>query len=626
MSSCCPQIVRSIDSDSDGLVSAEDFKKAFYVDGDEDDILSDMTQTDLAKRDAVVIEQRPIEELSQESDDVDEDILPVPIEIVQQFKVAVEDVSSYREVWTSEGTMARSEVSVWAPDDEEDLTADKVRVCVGHYASQGFGKPASGQMLLVKDGSVGMMTFSSEHMKSVIHTYMPHPKRFKQVWNKQKGNKKFFAWRPISPSSKFVPLGHVCTTTDEEPPTSCVRLVPKKWVVPYQKAPSLVWDDSGTGGRPGSIWSNKQGPVLVTQGHEPPTETRYKLKKKSFAVDPSDVESMKAQPQESEYDVDAVDPGLELSADYEFVWNEDGSGASRDASAWRPKLADGGVWFGDYVHSSDDRPRVGTLMCAADHPRMFAAPESFELVCQKKKGDHKMFGWRAVAPSPQYVQLGDIITTTPQEPTDLPFRCVHKSLLRAVQGRKQIWTDEGGMFSRGEKVAIWESPAMAERVSTMLLVNDFESEPKPTAPRAVGTAGLSKPMFYQLKPAFTPIEARPMAMAVKDYFPEQEPGSDETLLQLKQFEYITILDEHPEAGWWTGYSNRKPGRVGLVPHNYVKRIPTTLCEAQYRWPQVGQPPTDGDLTFEPGQQIIATETNGSWWHGFVKTAPEVNGK
>ena len=121
MSSCCPQIVRSIDSDSDGLVSAEDFKKAFYVDGDEDDILSDMTQTDLAKRDAVVIEQRPIEELSQESDDVDEDILPVPIEIVQQFKVAVEDVSSYREVWTSEGTMARSEVSVWAPDDEEDL-------------------------------------------------------------------------------------------------------------------------------------------------------------------------------------------------------------------------------------------------------------------------------------------------------------------------------------------------------------------------------------------------------------------------------------------------------------------------------------------------------------------------
>lgn len=620
------QIVRSIDSDLDGLVSKADFKRAFYADGDEDDVLSELTDTDLSKRD-VVIEQRPIDELSQDADEIDEDVVPAPASIVRQFKVMVETVPSYSEVWTSEGTMARSEVSVWAPDVEEDLESDKTRICVGHYASKGFDQPSGGQMLLVKDGNVGLLSFSSDHMKSVVHTYMPHPKRFKQIWNKQKGDKKLFAWRPISPNpSKFVALGHVCTTTDEEPPTSCIRLVPKKWVNPCQKDPPIVWDDSGTGGKPGSIWSSKKGPALVTQGHEPPSEERYKLKSDSFTIDPGDVESMQVKLVDGECDADAVDPGFELSADYEFVWNEDGSGASRDASAWRPRLPEGGVWFGDFVHSSDDRPRAGTLMCPSDHPKMFAAAESFELVCQKKKGDHKMFGWRAVPPSPQFVQLGDIITTTAQEPKELPFRCVHKSLLRKVPGRKQIWTDEGGLFSRGEKVAIWESPALVERASTMLLVNDFEAEPKPTAPRAVGPAGLSKPLFYQLKPAFTPIEARPMAMAVKDYFPDQEPGSDGSLLTLHKFDYITILDENPEAGWWTGYLNRKPGRIGLVPHNYVRRLPTTLCKAQYRWPQQGQEPKQGDLSFAPGQLIIATETNGSWWHGFVKANPDVVGK
>lgn len=623
------QIVRSIDSDSDGLVSKQDFKQAFYVDGDEDDVLSELrrTDTDMSKRDDVVIEQRPIDELSRHADEIDEDVLPVPTSIIRQFKVMAADVPSYSEVWTSEGAMSRREGSVWAPAIDEDLTAYKTHICVGHYATSGFDKPSGGQTLLVKDGSVGALSFSSDYMKSVIQTYMPHPKRFHLIWNKQKGDKKLFAWRPISPSpSKFVALGHVCTTTDEEPPTSCVRLVPKKWVIPDQGDLPSVWDDQGTGGKMGSIWSSKKGPALVTQGHQPPSDVRYKLKTDSFTVDPSDLESMQVKLADSEYDADAVDPGFELSADYEFVWNEDGSGASRDASAWRPRLPEGGVWFGDFVHASDDRPRTGTLMCPVDHPKMFAAAESFELVCQKKKGDHKMFGWRAVPPSPLFVQLGDIITTNSQEPKELPFRCVHKSLLRKVPGRKQIWTDEGGFFSRGEKVAIWQSPALVERASTMFLVNDVEAEPKPTAPRVVGSAGLSKPLFYQLKPAFTPIEARHMAMAVDDYIPEQEPGADASLLELRKFDYMTILDENPEAGWLTGYVNRKPDKIGLVPHNYIKRIPTQLCKAQYQWPQKGQQLTPGDLSFDEGQHIIATETGGNWWHGFVKANPDVVGK
>jgi hypothetical protein len=43
--------------------------------------------------------------------------------------------------------------------------------------------------------------------------------------------------------------------------------------------PKKVWDDSGTGGRRGSIWIvNPMQLMAVTQGHEPPTETFYELR------------------------------------------------------------------------------------------------------------------------------------------------------------------------------------------------------------------------------------------------------------------------------------------------------------------------------------------------------------
>ena len=108
--------------------------------------------------------------------------------------------------------------------------------------------------------------------------------------------------------------------------------------------------------------------------------------------------------------------------------------------------------------------------------------------------------------------------------------------------------------------------------------------------------------------------------------PLPEPDSEADLLSLKQFEYVVVLDDDAQAGWWTVYSVRRPDRVGLVPKNYLKKIPTQLCVALYAWPQAGQPAAQGDLSFRPGDLVVATETNGNWWHGFRRDAPEANGK
>ena len=220
-----PQVhdmVRTIDSDSDGFVSAFDFKRAFHVEGDEEDVLREAADTDLSKRDAIIIPQHEIEELHRDAGTGGEEELETPDDVVQQFKVLSIDVGGFDEVWTSEGTMARSEVSVWAPKgaDEDGFGADKARICVGHYATQGLEKPSTGQMVMVQDTSVGLMRFSSDFMRSVVLKYLPHPKRFRQIWNKQKGDKKLYCWLPVPPSPAFVALGHICTCTDE-PPDLC---------------------------------------------------------------------------------------------------------------------------------------------------------------------------------------------------------------------------------------------------------------------------------------------------------------------------------------------------------------------------------------------------------------------
>jgi len=113
---------------------------------------------------------------------------------------------------------------------------------------------------------------------SIRDRLLPCPKRYSLVFSKTQGSS-LYIWAPIPPSDKFVALGHVATTTNKEPPADAVRCVPTDWVTKWTGAPTLVWTDVGTAGRPGSIWQvGSMGCIWATTGHDAPRGPFYDLK------------------------------------------------------------------------------------------------------------------------------------------------------------------------------------------------------------------------------------------------------------------------------------------------------------------------------------------------------------
>eukprot|EP01052_Picozoa_sp_SAG31_P008166 SAG31_NODE_405_length_16084_cov_3.913982_9_plen_154_part_00 len=133
----------------------------------------------------------------------------------------------------------------------------------------------------------------SKQLEAVLHNFCPHPVRWKQVWYKSEAADPMFIWRAVPPTSKYVALGMVATTTDDAPSRELLRCVPKAWCIDARPRDELrlAWDDSGSGGRPGSLWSscssnNSAGTAMVydgasievttmagTPGHQPPVRS-----------------------------------------------------------------------------------------------------------------------------------------------------------------------------------------------------------------------------------------------------------------------------------------------------------------------------------------------------------------
>lgn len=145
---------------------------------------------------------------------------------------------------------------------------------------------------------------------------------------------------------------------------SLVHCVPRRWVIPTSFEPRLVWNDSGTGGRPGSIWVvNEFGLMVATRGHGRPSGTFYKLKKDTFFVSPNDDRSDTARLTISAEGPQLENPGFEVTTTVESIWDDKGSGVSMEASVWRPVLPPGFVFFGDLMVRNHDEPTADVLIC-----------------------------------------------------------------------------------------------------------------------------------------------------------------------------------------------------------------------------------------------------------------------
>jgi hypothetical protein len=318
-------LVRNIDTDGDGLVNFDDFQNAFnrldvmlskeeggktmaelswrsVMSGESSGTADGGEGSSAPSRSTIAITPKPIKELSEalvKKHEAAGQEVTITADKVARIKVKLVKLTNFVEVWNSKGSMGRSPVSVWAPDTRIGgmMKANRIRVCVGHYVNSSFDNPSkdkkSARMVLELSDTKGYGIMGSSALMPVLAKMMPFPIRYRQVWNQQatkEGGVSFYAWAPIPPSPKFVCLGMIGTATDDPPPLEAVRCVPKVWTVPADGTAVQVWNDSGTAGRPGSMWDvSSLHLAAITQGHVAPKEKLFDLKQESFGLSSQDL-------------------------------------------------------------------------------------------------------------------------------------------------------------------------------------------------------------------------------------------------------------------------------------------------------------------------------------------------
>ena len=171
---------------------------------------------------------------------------------------------------------------------------------MGHFCGVGYDNPnkdGRDRLCLEVTDTTGNFLGGSSWLPHVLDRYMPHPARFRLAWSVTHGNNPFYAWEPVPPGEEFVALGFIGSKENKMPDPTCMRCVPLDWCKPSGYL-SKIWDDSGSGGRQGSIWVfNTLNLVGFVSGSDPPRKKGFDLKSRRFFLrDYSDTNSQKVVP------------------------------------------------------------------------------------------------------------------------------------------------------------------------------------------------------------------------------------------------------------------------------------------------------------------------------------------
>jgi Ca2+-binding EF-hand superfamily protein len=267
-------LMNEIDKDKDGFVNLDEFKSA--VDWEDDGATIGNYSGELA----------PLPVLEPSVTGGLKGTVKIPAQILAGIKVKVKEVTKFNLVWTSQGSMSRLKGSVWAPVvGTGALRANRAYVSLGHYIGTGYDNPNRDnkpRLTLEITDTQGSFVGGSNWLPLILDTYMPRPARFRMAWSFTHGGNPFYAWEPIPPSEDFAALGYVGSTTDTPPDVRCMRCITKNWLTESTSV-QKVWDDSGSGGREGSIWQfNSLNLVGFVSGHEPPARRPWDLKSRRF--------------------------------------------------------------------------------------------------------------------------------------------------------------------------------------------------------------------------------------------------------------------------------------------------------------------------------------------------------
>jgi hypothetical protein len=109
------------------------------------------------------------------------------------------------------------------------------------------------------------------------------------------------------------------------------------------------------------------------------------------------------------------------------------------------------------------------------------------------------------------------------------------------------------------------------------------------------------------------------AIALYDYAPDQDNE-----LAFSSGDKIIVTKQHDSDGWWEGYLEKKPSKVGVFPSNHVKLQDASndgsgdnnLSTALYDY----EATDEGELSFHAGDNITILERlEGGWWKGKLQS-------
>ncbi len=143
--------------------------------------------------------------------------------------------------------------------------------------------------------------------------------------------------------------------------------------------------------------------------------------------------------------------------DYEWRYDDKGSGAFEDASIWRPLPPPGYVALGDVAVAGYSSPG-GSALVVLDQPGVTARPLGYERIWddQGSFGKNDVAIWSPIAPL-GFVCLGDVAAQIyDSEPSPEIIRCVHRDLLLRGVG-VQTWNDAGS--GAWEDLGLWTCEA-----------------------------------------------------------------------------------------------------------------------------------------------------------------------
>jgi Ca2+-binding EF-hand superfamily protein len=272
--------MKEVDKDKDGYINLDEFKKAVGWEGS--DGAAAAAADELPAFGGAMMPLPPMPPTDEEA----KKHVKIPEAVLAGIKLKAKKITKFIPIWDSKGTMSRYKASIWAPVvQSSSFRANKANVTLGHFGGHDFDNPnkdGKDRWSLEVTDTTGSFIGGSSWLPIVLERYLPNPARFRLAWSLTHGNKHFYAWEPVPPGDEYVALGFIGSTTDKPPDVRCMRCVARAWCTESTFVHKL-WDDSGSGGRQGSIWLfNTLNYIGFVSGSDPPARRPFDLRSRRF--------------------------------------------------------------------------------------------------------------------------------------------------------------------------------------------------------------------------------------------------------------------------------------------------------------------------------------------------------